>query len=128
VAVKGIMAPRFLKNIPSSNFALALLTFFFINVTWVFFRAEDFATAGRLLTSMFTAVPGSAVLLSTLAIIKITVIITAMLFVHWKMRNTRVLNVAAKTPWWILGIVWAVMLLLLILSQESSNSFIYFQF
>lgn len=128
VTVKGIMAPRFLKKIRSSNFMLALLTFFFINVTWVFFRSPDFDTAGRLLTSMFSSVPGSAMLLSTLAIIKIAIIITAMVFAHWKMRNTRVLTVAAKTPWWLLGIVWTLMLLSLVLSQESSNSFIYFQF
>lgn len=128
IAVKGLQAPRFLKSIPTSNFAIALVTFFFINVTWVFFRSPDFATAGRLLTSMFSSVSGSAAILSTLAIIKITLIISAMVFVHWKMRNTRVLTVAAKTPWWLLGIVWSLMLLALILSQESSNSFIYFQF
>jgi len=128
ISAKGIMAPRFLKNTPSSNFMLALVTFFFINVTWVFFRAPDFETAGRLLTTMFSSVKGSSLVLSNLAIIKITVIITAMVFVHWKMRNTRVLNVAAKTSWWILAIVWALMLMSLLLSQESSNSFIYFQF
>ncbi|UEG50774.1 hypothetical protein LK994_04710 [Ferruginibacter lapsinanis] len=33
-----------------------------------------------------------------------------------------------KMPWWLLGIVWSVLLMLLILSQESSSSFIYFQF
>ncbi|MEJ7626480.1 MAG: MBOAT family O-acyltransferase [Ferruginibacter sp.] len=128
VTIKGLSAPRFLKSVPSSNFALALLTFFFINVTWVFFRAPDFSTAGRILTSMFSNVSGSLSLLSYLAIIKITVIISAMLLFHWKMRNTRVLNVAAKMPWWLLGIVWSFMMMLLILSQESSNSFIYFQF
>ena len=128
VTAKGIMAPRFLKKITSSNFALALLTFFFINVTWVFFRAPDFTSAGRLLASMFSKVPGSVMILSTLAIIKVTVIITAMVFAHWKMRNTRVLIVAAKTPWWIMGMVWSIMMLSIILSQESSNSFIYFQF
>ena len=44
------------------------------------------------------------------------------------MRNTRVLIVAEKLPWWLLGIIWSVLLLLLIWSQESSSSFIYFQF
>ena len=127
-AVKGIMAPRFLKSMPSSNFAMALLVFFFINVTWVFFRASDFATAGRLLGSMFSFGNNGLVLLSTLAIVKIVIIISGMLFIHWKMRNTRVLTVAAKAPWWLLGLVWSLMLGLLVLSQESSNSFIYFQF
>ena len=71
---------------------------------------------------------GSTPLLSTLAIIKVAVIITGMLVAHWFMRNTRVLNVAYKLPWWIVGIIWSIILLLLILSQESSSSFIYFQF
>jgi hypothetical protein len=51
-----------------------------------------------------------------------------MVAAHWLMRNTRVLDVANKTPWWLLGLVWAAMLILLVLSQESSSSFIYFQF
>ena len=67
-------------------------------------------------------------LLGTLALIKVGVIVFAMVIVHWLMRNTKVLDVAYKIPWWLLGIVWAVMLLLLIWSQESTSSFIYFQF
>ncbi len=128
LVVQGFMAPRFLKNIQSSNFLLAMLTFFLINVTWVFFRAPDFTSAWRMLTSMFSHVPKGAVLLSTLTIIKVSVIIIGMVVFHWFMRNTRVLNVANKLPWWLLGLIWAAMLVLLILSQESSSSFIYFQF
>jgi hypothetical protein len=60
--------------------------------------------------------------------IKVAVIIVCMVAFHWFMRNTRVLTVANKMRWWQLGIVWAAMLILLILSQESSSSFIYFQF
>lgn len=128
VAVQGLMAPRFLKRVESSNFILALLTFFLINVTWVFFRAPDFTSAWRMLVSMFSHVSNGAVLLSTLSIIKISVIIVSMILFHWFMRNTRVLTVANKMPWWLLGLIWSAMLILLILSQESSSSFIYFQF
>jgi hypothetical protein len=39
-----------------------------------------------------------------------------------------VLEVAGKMKWWIVGVVWAIMLLALVISQESSSSFIYFQF
>ena len=111
-----------------NNFILALLTFFFINVTWVFFRSPDFTSAWRMLVSMFSHVPNGTVILTTLSIIKIAVIIVGMLAFHWTMRNTRVLTVAEKMPWWLLGIIWSVLLLLLIWSQESSSSFIYFQF
>ena len=37
-----------------ARLALALLTYFLINITWVFFRAQDFATAWRLIDTMLT--------------------------------------------------------------------------
>jgi len=117
-----------LRNKTVSNFVLAMITFFFINVTWVFFRSPDFTSAWRMLTSMFSSVPNGQVLLTTLSIIKVAVIVFFMVAFHWMMRNTRVLTVANKMPWWLLGIIWTIMLLLLILSQESSSAFIYFQF
>jgi alginate O-acetyltransferase complex protein AlgI len=94
----------------------------------VFFRAPDFTSAWRMLSAMFYPGKDGAVLLTTLSIIKVSVIVTAMIIFHWIMRNTRVLVVAEKLPWWLVGIIWSVLLLLLIWSQESSSSFIYFQF
>jgi D-alanyl-lipoteichoic acid acyltransferase DltB (MBOAT superfamily) len=128
VVTQGVTTPRFIKQIPSNNFFLALLTFFLVNVTWVFFRSADFTTAWRLLYSMFGFVDNGLALLETLAIIKIAVITVLLVTCHWLMRNTRVLNVVQQQPWWVVGLVWACMLILLILCQESSSSFIYFQF
>jgi D-alanyl-lipoteichoic acid acyltransferase DltB (MBOAT superfamily) len=128
VVVQGYMAPRFLKKVTSSNFTLALFTFFLVNVTWVFFRSPDFTTAWRLLGSMFGQVHHGAVILSTLNIIKIAIITIGLVAFHWTMRNTRVLAVAGKMSWWLLGIIWCLLLLSLMLSQDTSNSFIYFQF
>ena len=127
VAQASVLA-GLLKGRKVSNFFLALLTFFLVNVTWVFFRSPDFATAWRLLYSMFGQITEGAALLSGLDVIKVTVIISLMVLTHWLMRNTNVLAVAKKMPWWIVGGAWAFMLILLILSQESSSSFIYFQF
>jgi alginate O-acetyltransferase complex protein AlgI len=128
VMQSGFGAPASLKRSGYTDFMLAMFTFFLVNVTWVFFRSPDFTSAWRLLTSMFSSVPKGAVLLSTLSMIKISIIIIGLIAFHWMMRNTRVLTVAAKMPWWLLGLVWSAMLILLILSQESSSSFIYFQF
>ncbi len=111
-----------------TGFVYAMFTFFLVNVTWVFFRSSTFTKSWALLKSMFGQTNEGAPLLTTLAIIKVTVIITGMLAAHWFMRNTRVLEVAYKLPWWIVGIIWSIIILLLILSQESSSSFIYFQF
>jgi len=127
IGVLGVL-PGELKTKTVRNFLLAMVTFFSINVTWVFFRAPDFHSAWQMLTAMFTHIPNGQVLLSTLSIIKVSVIVILLVAFHWMMRNTRVLTVAAKMPWWLLGLIWAVLILLLVWSQESSSSFIYFQF
>lgn len=125
---KASFIPSFTTNKKIAGFLYALFTFFLVNVTWVFFRSADFSQAWQLLGSMFGQSKGGTALLTTLAIIKITVIIGLMVIAHWLMRNTTVLNVAHRIPWWLLGIVWSILILLIIWSQESSSSFIYFQF
>jgi alginate O-acetyltransferase complex protein AlgI len=128
VTLEGSPGIALVKNKTFRNFMLAMVTFFFINVTWVFFRSPDFSSAWQLLTSMFYNVPKAVPLLTTISIIKVAVITVLLVTFHWMMRNTRVLIVAEKIPWWLLGLIWSVLLLLLIWSQESSSSFIYFQF
>ncbi|HUS00403.1 MAG TPA: MBOAT family O-acyltransferase [Chitinophagaceae bacterium] len=128
VLVKASLAPAIMANKTVKNFFLALLTFFLINVTWVFFRSATFTQSWEMLKSMFGQTNDGVALLSTLAIIKIGVIITLMVVVHWLMRDTRLLIVASKLPWWLTAIIWSVIVLLIIISQESSSSFIYFQF
>jgi alginate O-acetyltransferase complex protein AlgI len=44
------------------------------------------------------------------------------------MRSTSLLQLAYKVPFWLVSIGWAAMLVALALSQESTSSFIYFQF
>jgi D-alanyl-lipoteichoic acid acyltransferase DltB (MBOAT superfamily) len=120
--------PETFKPKTFRNFAIALFTFFLINVTWVFFRAATFTQAWDLLKSMFGFAQDGKAMLTTLAIIKVSVIVFFMVIAHWLMRNTKVLDVIPKLSWWSFGVVWASLVLLLIWSQESSSSFIYFQF
>lgn len=121
---------RIKKGAPKTlgTFALALFTFFLINVTWVFFRAGTFTEAWHLLQSMFGYVPKGEAILTTMAIVQVLSIVFFMVIAHWLMRNTTVLEVVPKLSWPVLGTVWSLLLLLLIWSQESSSSFIYFQF
>ena len=126
--VKASFAPEKAHAKSISNFVLALLTFFLVNVTWVFFRSGDFTSAWRMLHSMFVNNSTGAPVLSYLDGFKVTIIIIALVIAHWLMRNTSALAVANKMPWWPLGIVWSLMLLLIALSQNASSSFIYFQF
>ena len=110
-----------------TNFCYAMLTFMLVNITWVFFRSKTFVGSWTLLQSMFGMADGKP-LLTTLAILKVAIIIPIMILFHWFLRNTKVLEVAYKLSWIWLSIVWSAMLLLLIWAQESGSSFIYFQF
>ena len=123
VAVAGISA-----DTRSLGFIYALLTFFLVNVTWVFFRAQTFDQAWTMLGSMFGIIDAGKPMLTTMAIIKVWSVVTIMVVTHWWMRNTTLLQVVYRLPFWIVSIGWALMLLALALSQESSSSFIYFQF
>lgn len=110
------------------GFPYALFTFFLVNITWVFFRASTFDTAGAILGSMFGVVHGGAPVLATLAMIKIGVILFLLIIIHWLLRDTKIIDLTYRLPWWVTGLLWSAMVILLILSQASSSSFIYFQF
>lgn len=128
--IQSGLAPSLAKSKVFGQFLIAMFTFFLVNVTWVFFRSPDFGSAGKMLASLFGFMPPGVgmPLLTTLDLLKVGIITFGLLACHWLMRNTTILAVAEKTPWWVAGIVWSVMLVLLLLSQESSSAFIYFQF
>ena len=107
---------------------LALLTYFLVNITWVFFRAQDFATAWRILSSMLLFGSGDKVLVPTVQIIEVSVVIIGLLTTHWLMRDRTLESVVSKTPSWLLGAIWAAMIWMIIVTQGSADSFIYFQF
>ena len=117
-----------LQKRSANNFLYALFIFMMINITWVFFRASTFSQAGDLLQSMFGFVTAAIPVLTTMAIIKVAVIIPLMLLFHWLLRHKSVLGIAHKMSWVLLGLIWAVLLLSIIFTQESGSSFIYFQF
>jgi D-alanyl-lipoteichoic acid acyltransferase DltB (MBOAT superfamily) len=110
------------------GFLYAFLTFMLVNVTWVFFRSNTFGKSWGMLCAMSGYMTGDKALLTTLAILKVTIIVPLILLCHWVMRNTKVLDVAHKISWVWLSIVWSFLLLAIIFAQESGSSFIYFQF
>jgi D-alanyl-lipoteichoic acid acyltransferase DltB (MBOAT superfamily) len=128
VISQASLLPGLTMGRQTARFLLALLTFILVTITWVFFRAPDFGTAMRLLLAMFGVIPVRILFLTTLDIYKVLIVITALLGCHWLMRDTSVATVSGKTPWWMLGLVWGLMLLVLVFTQKSTGSFIYFQF
>ena len=127
IVIAAIM-PNAINRSRSFGPVRALLTFLLICLTWVFFRSGTFSEAWQLLMGMFGRVQSGPPLLTTIAIIKVFVIIALMLVFHWRMRNTNVITAASKLPWWVVSIGWAGMLILIVLSQQTGKSFIYFQF
>ncbi len=128
VMVKNSFVPAFFYRRGVQLFLGAMINYFLVNITWVFFRADSFEGAWRLLSAMFGFAENGAALLPTLDLLNVGVVTVLLIASHWFMRNTSVLDLAQRTKWWIIGIGWAFMLILLVLSQKSSDSFIYFQF
>jgi alginate O-acetyltransferase complex protein AlgI len=111
-----------------NRLGLALLTYLLVNVTWVFFRAETFEGAGRILAGMLGLARDAEAVLPTIYMIKTAVIVAGIVIVHWLMRKRSVEQVVAGTPWWITGLVTGAMLLAVAVTQGSGQAFIYFQF
>lgn len=107
---------------------LAFITFTCVNITWVFFRARSFDTAWQLLKSMFYLQPNGLKILDSFSIIKVCVVIGMLFLCHWMMRNTSLKTLSEKASPWVMGISWAVLLLLIVIAQGSGEQFIYFQF
>ena len=107
---------------------LAFITFSCVNITWVFFRARKFETAWNMIKSMFYMQTDGEKILDTFTIIKVSAVVAILFLCHWFMRNTSLKEVSLKISPWTLGIVWAIMLFLVIISQGSGEQFIYFQF
>jgi alginate O-acetyltransferase complex protein AlgI len=107
---------------------LAFITFSCVNITWVFFRARKFETAWNMIKSMFYMQTEGEKILDTFTIIKVSAVVAILFLCHWFMSNTSLKEVSLKISPWTLGIVWAIMLFLVIISQGSGEQFIYFQF
>ena len=131
-----LASERFLREVVPSQkwfsgwpfkFAMALLTYFLVNITWVFFRAQSFEEAIGMLASMFGFGAGEKVLYLN-EILPAAVVIFGMVATHWLMRSTTKEAVIEKTPAWLIGVVWTFLLFMLVIAQGSDSAFIYFQF
>jgi len=108
--------------------AMALVTYFLVNVTWVFFRAQDFDHAWRFLGSMFALRAEPQKVLHLNEIVPALIVIAGMVLAHWRMRKTTLEAVVARAPAALIGLVWGLMLFALVAAQGSDAAFIYFQF
>jgi alginate O-acetyltransferase complex protein AlgI len=108
--------------------SLALLTYFLVNITWVFFRSPTFAGAAGLLTGMAGLQPAPVPVLATTDLLLSGVCVAGIVAAHWIMRERSLEDLADASPGFALAPAWATMLFLVITSQGAGQAFIYFQF
>lgn len=107
---------------------LGLLTYAVVCITWVFFRATDFATASRLVLALVGGHAAGDAILPTRELLQVGLVTLGLLLAHWLLRDTSLENAVARAPRPLLAGVWALLLCTVILNQGNANAFIYFQF
>src|SRR5450755_109343 len=107
---------------------LGFVTYFAVCLAWVFFRASDFTTATRMLRGMFGGHAHADAILSTREMLQIGIVTFFMILAHWSLRDISIEQAVERLPRWLVTTAWAVMACAIILTQGSSNAFIYFQF
>ena len=126
--LKARVGDRDIWNKLAMRVLLALITYFLVNITWVFFRAADFGMAWRMIVTMLTFVTEGEKVLPTVHILQTVVTIGIMLVIHWRMRSRQLADVVGRLPVWLTGVIWGVMVTLIVITQGGSDAFIYFQF
>lgn len=104
----------------------AFLTYFFVGVTYVFFRAVDFTSAISLLAAM--AGGGSENLVTPAEVLTVLGINAALVLTHFALRKSSVEEIAGKMPWGLRAAIITGLLLCLALVPGDDRAFIYFQF
>ncbi len=112
----------------TGRLSLALLTYTLVNITWVFFRARDFTSAGRLLGSMLLITTDGEPLLNSYLLLSGSACMLALVSAHWFMRDRQLHLVAQRASAPLVGAAWGMILFLLAITNGGSDAFIYFQF
>jgi alginate O-acetyltransferase complex protein AlgI len=113
---------------PASIVALGLLTYFLVNITWVFFRAKDFTTASTMLQSMAGAAAKPTPMIALLPMIYALVVVGGIVTTHWAMRDKTLEIAVERRPSWLVGGILAIMAIAVVAEQGKGSAFIYFQF
>jgi alginate O-acetyltransferase complex protein AlgI len=112
----------------ATKFAAGLATYGSVCIAWVFFRASDFTIATRMLRGMFGANAHGDAILSTRELLQVGIVTLGMMVAHWWLRDSNIETAVTRLPRWVVTAAWAFMACAIILTQGSSNAFIYFQF
>ncbi|MFL6567673.1 MAG: MBOAT family O-acyltransferase [Chthoniobacterales bacterium] len=134
LAIERLIKAGFKEQTPKWSQGLAfqlligLTTYLAVLVAWVYFRASNFETANRMIAGMFGRFPRGDAILSTREILQVAIVTFFLLLAHWSLRNISLEAAVARLPRWTVTAVWFLMACAIILTQGTSNAFIYFQF
>src|SRR3984893_18267579 len=112
----------------ATRFFAGLATYGAVCIAWVFFRASDFTVAARMLRGMFGGHAHADAILSTREILQIVLVTTGLIAAHSWLRDSNIETAVTRLPRAVVTAAWAFMACAIILTQGSSNAFIYFQF
>jgi alginate O-acetyltransferase complex protein AlgI len=127
-ALRALFANKAWTDSFAVKFLLGLVTYAAVCLAWVFFRAPDFVVATRMLTGMFGGHAHGDAILSTREMLQIGIVTFFMILAHWSLREINIETAVTRVPRWIVTSAWTLMTCAIILTQGSSNAFIYFQF
>jgi alginate O-acetyltransferase complex protein AlgI len=105
---------------------LALLTFVCVSITYVFFRAQDFADAFQLLLTLFSGAEGH--LLSPQETFRVSSVLAILLLGQWILRDSSLEEISMRIPAFLKIMLLCGALLALSLHTGEDRAFIYFQF
>lgn len=108
------------------RFALGMLTFILVTITWVFFRSPNFATAYSIASAMFGGGVAEAQIGGRMWVAM--GIVGAILATHWALRSSSLEECYSRLPRWVVVALLSAMLLAMIFTHGESRGFIYFQF
>ncbi len=113
---------------PISLFVFGVLTYFLVNIAWVFFRATTFGRAWTILKGMFNFNADAEALVRTGPLVMSLVIVAGVVLAHAIMRKRTLESALERTPAPIIAVVWGLLAFLIVATQGGGNAFIYFQF
>ena len=113
---------------PLALFALGMLTYALVNITWVFFRAHTFGKAWIVLRGMFGGNANAAPILPTVQLAMTALIVGGLVTAHWLMRERTLESMLERAPAVSLSAALGVMAFTIVIAQGAGSAFIYFQF
>src|SRR5215468_9522853 len=113
---------------PVVLFALGVLTYVLVQLTWVFFRAKTFTKAAVVLRGMFGLNAEAKPIVPGVELLMVGVIVGGLVGAHWLMRTRTLESVLARTPVALLTGAWMLLAFAIVSEQGAGNAFIYFQF